>query len=801
MQRSPAIKGRHAGVGAAGELGPVLTPLVPVPIRVHQRSAFSRYLASMHRRRAPLFASLQRDSGVDSDSRSNDAAALSLRRKGSKGWIAEIAHNCDFMTRLLLLFIGMVVAVEAYKLVAHYTEGGGNVSGGLRHGSAGVAGGSSAPSSLQRSRVTKTRRPGSEHVSLDSPGLFTRVQRAQSAVEGDASPGEVGAGGVEHDSQMRVVIDDIIAAARSERRDAAEAKARARKEREEREERAEKSKHDEQGSGEPEDALLDLGLFRPRENGVVAASARVVEGAEGEDAPMSSRVTVPVHDCHVFTHTRDVEFARFPFFARARGLDATGAAKTNMKTQAKTTMKERTIGIVTQTSIDRLELLAGMAERWRGPISCSVLLRAPRAARSSTTSSSSGSAPGAEAAHGGGGGGESIARQKKRVRHFWDTNPAVHTFVDIHLLVADADVDTDTAHEKAGGGSFRFPVNHLRNFALHHSRADFVLILDIDFVTSRKALPAINAQLATLGYPTNIVFVLPAFEDNADVISISAASSFSDEGGAHDADDENDAAHTDVDGDSAGDDSAGEAEDGEEGSSRGNRTRSAASALRSRRGLAFDEGEEAFRALMRAGASDVGDATLLDPTPLWSLPSDMRSARAMWDSQPPLLLPFHGRGYKRGHSFSNYSRWFEAHRGFGIPYNEGMEPYVVVARATVPYFQEVFWGYGLNKVSWHAELHCANYRYYTMPRVFVVHRPHSSKGLQQRSALQCNRERYNGPFKSYLARQVCLDVQLPAAACICGSLQHATHRPPPTLDFAFVFFLPQYKYFCWSTSM
>ena len=769
MQRSPARKARHVGVGAAGELGPVLSPLVPVPIRVHHRSAFSRYLASMHRHRTPLFTSLASDVRVDGNSRSGDTASPNSQRKGSKGWLAEIARNCNFFTKLLLLFIGMVFAVDAYKLVV-------SASGGLHRGSAEVWGGSAAPSLLQRLRVT-TGQPVSEQVSLDSPGLFTHVQRAQSAVAGDAAAGEVlGAGGAEHNAQMRVVIDDIIAAASSERDAAAEARRkkaaeRVANERAAKERAAEKATS--RRSEKPEDAPLDLRLFRPRENGVVAASAATEEGAEGEGAPASSRVVVPVHDCELFTKTREVEFTRLPFFARARGLDAapplaplsaergaraeeasvddatrrwTATAKADTKTKAKTTVKERTVGITTQTSIDRLSLLAGMAERWRGPISCAVLLRAPRAARSST--SSSGSAPDVEAVNGGG--GLSIALQKKRIQHFWNIHPAVKTFVDIHLLVADADDDTGPANEeKAGRASFRFPVNHLRNFALHHSRADFVLILDIDFLTSRRALPAINAQLATFGYPTNIAFVLPAFEPNPDVISTSTIFSSSDEG---------------VDDGDAGDD-ADDVEAGEEGrrgnreygsmrtmSERrlhGNRRRSAANALRRRRESAFDEGEEA-------------------------LPSDMRSAREMWDSQPSLLLPFHSRGYKRGHSFSNFSRWFDARRGFGIRYNEGMEPYVVVARSAVPYFQEVFWGYGLNKVSWHAELHCANYRYYTVPRVFIVHRPHApdvSKGRKKRSSeLKCNREQYSGPFKSYLAQQVCTESRLPAAARVCGLL-------------------------------
>ena len=560
-----------------------LTPLKPVAIHPPARpaSAFRRYMASMHR------------SGSAGKVSTSDSYVKRRGGAGGRGagWLREMGQNCEFLTKLIALVVFMIVMLQLYRITEHYTNGTVSTThNAQRHHS-----GWSTP-----------QQPGhEEYVPLTAPDLFTRVKRMQMAVEEDADS--------EHNIVMRQLISKIVATARDARHAAAEKKrqdsvaARAK----------EQLAHDiftfedtQLGGSDEErtkyyEEQWRAKLFRPREYGITATVKKkpesddgkpllstadsVVDKAQMGDLSMkqkSSHVVTPVYDCQMMEKSHNVSFERFPAFTLARGLpdDVGNPAK---------------IGIVTQLSLDRLPLLVEMAERWRGPISCAVLVRTNQASKE----------------------GEDpipIALHKKRIKHFWKTHPIVHTYVSLHLLVSTTVM-----------GDELYPVNHLRNFALDNARSDYLLLLDIDFVTSAKALPTITSQLATLGYPTKMIFVIPAFEPNVEVMA------------------------------------------------------------------SIDED-----ILTTGGTSEK----------TWPIPPDMKSALELWTSTPPMLVPFHGRGYKRGHGFANYTRWFHASRGFGLRYNEGMEPYVVVARASVPYFQEIFWGYGLNKVSWHTEMHCAGYK-------------------------------------------------------------------------------------------
>lgn len=49
---------------------------------------------------------------------------------------------------------------------------------------------------------------------------------------------------------------------------------------------------------------------------------------------------------------------------------------------------------------------------------------------------------------------------------------------------------------------------------------------------------------------------------------------------------------------------------------------------------------------------------------------------------------------------TDHSRWFETNISYRIPYEEGFEPYVLVQRRFVPWYDERFKGYRKNKVGW-----------------------------------------------------------------------------------------------------
>lgn len=53
--------------------------------------------------------------------------------------------------------------------------------------------------------------------------------------------------------------------------------------------------------------------------------------------------------------------------------------------------------------------------------------------------------------------------------------------------------------------------------------------------------------------------------------------------------------------------------------------------------------------------------------------------------------------YNVGHGSTNYKKWFTASEPYPITYKTGYEPYVLVDRRTVPWYDERFRGYGWDK--------------------------------------------------------------------------------------------------------
>ena len=56
---------------------------------------------------------------------------------------------------------------------------------------------------------------------------------------------------------------------------------------------------------------------------------------------------------------------------------------------------------------------------------------------------------------------------------------------------------------------------------------------------------------------------------------------------------------------------------------------------------------------------------------------------------------------------------------------QGFEPYMLAARSSVPWYDERFRGYGLDKVVHAASMAASGVRWVVHPRAFVVHVPHA----------------------------------------------------------------------------
>lgn len=100
---------------------------------------------------------------------------------------------------------------------------------------------------------------------------------------------------------------------------------------------------------------------------------------------------------------------------------------------------------------------------------------------------------------------------------------------------------------------------------------------------------------------------------------------------------------------------------------------------------------------------------------------DKRSLRAAFRAgDVTRFAPF----YKRGHSATNYTRWFSSAQGYAITPEPGYEPFVVLSRLHVPWFDERFRGYGWDKITHIFHMLSTGFSLVAHPSGWVVHRPH-----------------------------------------------------------------------------
>lgn len=93
-------------------------------------------------------------------------------------------------------------------------------------------------------------------------------------------------------------------------------------------------------------------------------------------------------------------------------------------------------------------------------------------------------------------------------------------------------------------------------------------------------------------------------------------------------------------------------------------------------------------------------------------------------SNPATLTP-HTADWLQGHAPTDYRRWFAAKEPYSIKFDEGYEPWFIVDRFQNPFYDEVFRGYGWNKVSHVVNVHNQGYEFQVHPTGFLIHRQHA----------------------------------------------------------------------------
>ncbi|CAL5227189.1 g10104 [Coccomyxa viridis] len=81
--------------------------------------------------------------------------------------------------------------------------------------------------------------------------------------------------------------------------------------------------------------------------------------------------------------------------------------------------------------------------------------------------------------------------------------------------------------------------------------------------------------------------------------------------------------------------------------------------------------------------------------------------------------------YPVGHRSTNYKKWFSSPEPYPIRFKSGYEPYVLVARKIMPWYDERFRGYGWDKVMQIYQMDAMNFHFVAHPNAWVVHRPHA----------------------------------------------------------------------------
>ncbi|PSC70016.1 Glycosyltransferase LARGE1 isoform A [Micractinium conductrix] len=86
------------------------------------------------------------------------------------------------------------------------------------------------------------------------------------------------------------------------------------------------------------------------------------------------------------------------------------------------------------------------------------------------------------------------------------------------------------------------------------------------------------------------------------------------------------------------------------------------------------------------------------------------------------LEGFHVDHFFVGQGIVDYPRWVKANESYPIPFQEGVEPYVL--RRFVPWCDERFRGYGFDKVIHFLHMHSLGLQFRSCSQGYAVHTPH-----------------------------------------------------------------------------
>jgi hypothetical protein len=95
------------------------------------------------------------------------------------------------------------------------------------------------------------------------------------------------------------------------------------------------------------------------------------------------------------------------------------------------------------------------------------------------------------------------------------------------------------------------------------------------------------------------------------------------------------------------------------------------------------------------------------------------------------VLQFKLKVFVRGHTPTNYTRWFASSDTYPVRYQRMYEPWFIGHVDQLPFHDALFRGYGLNKIAHVASLNYYNYSFFVHPAAWLIHRPHEDTAVRK----------------------------------------------------------------------
>jgi hypothetical protein len=112
-----------------------------------------------------------------------------------------------------------------------------------------------------------------------------------------------------------------------------------------------------------------------------------------------------------------------------------------------------------------------------------------------------------------------------------------------------------------------------------------------------------------------------------------------------------------------------------------------------------------------------------------------------------VVIGFHMSHYPQGHEKTNYWKWMNTTKPYEVQYEIGFEPYIMLLKKFVPYYDERFRGYYWNKVQHLMHISMQDsFTFVIHPEAFVVHVPHRKPSTKMRTRRSGQKERNHVMF-------------------------------------------------------